>query len=295
MKTTKKTALETAVQIVFIFLLFILCVLITLGISWDFKDLETIAFWVESGTRFIMVMVVFNIVYYLHRKNQSREHHCRFYIAYMTNRLKIKHLEDNRLFDELDNAVVTENKERLVVKINALLHCYCTRIFYEDVMENLTPESEEPTYVDVEELIKRFRVFDKFQKKFIKLVDKIRSGRITVPPIKSSSFLRDKELTKLSFETYDYSDTANEIERNLQKGGTFFLIAVVTSAIGFSFVSPNFLKALFMNLLSLVMAVVSGIFSAVKSLKKKTRLYEARNSFLKRRLNIDVEYKEEKG
>ena len=288
----KKTAFETSIQIVLIFLLFVLCVLITLGITWDFRKLKTVTFWVETAIRFSMVITVFNIVYYLQRKNQAHEKQGRFHFAYMTNRLKIKYLEDNRLFDQLDDAVAQENKERLVLKVNALLHKYCTRIFYEDVMKNLTPEKEDPTYEEIDDLVHRFRVFNKYQKKFIRLVEKIRAGRITVPPIKATSFLRDKELTKLSFETYDYSDTASAIERNLQKGATFLGISIILSAIGFSFVSPDFLRALFMNLLSLTMAVVSGIFSANNSLKKKTRLYEARNSFLKRRLDINIEYQE---
>ena len=290
----KKETINTISQFAFIILMFIVVIFVSLGISLDFARIKTAQYWIEVSIQVVMTMTAFNMVYYLDRNNKMHEKSSRFFVAYMSNRLKISDLENKRLFDELDKAVESENKERLISKVNSLLHKICTRILYEDVMENLTPEAEEPTYLPVEELAKKHRVSEKRVKKFYKLVNKIRAGEIRVKPIKSASFLKDKELIKVDFETYDYSESLFDLQRNGTKLLTFVICGLIMASIGFSFVSPDFLRALLTNLTVIVGACVSGFMSSKKSIKMKTRLYEARNSFLKRRLNITVEYHEKK-
>lgn len=288
----KKETISTISQFVFIVLMFVVVIFVSLGISLDFARIKTAQYWIEVSIQVVMTMTTFNMVYYLDRNNKMHDKASRFFMAYMTNRLKISSLENNRMFDELDNAVELENKERLIAKVNSLLHKICTRILYEDVMENLTPDAEEPTYLSVEELAKKHRVSEKRLKKFYKLVNKIRAGEIRVKPIKSASFLKDKELIKIDFETYDYSESLFDLQRNGTKLLTFVICGLIMASIGFSFVSPDFLRALFTNLTVIAGACVSGFMSSKKSIKMKTRLYESRNSFLKRRLSIDDEWQE---
>ncbi len=126
--------------------------------------------------------------------------------------------------------------------------------------------------------------------KFNKLVKKIREGRIKVPQIKAEIFLQDKEMLLEKYDVYDFSNIIYELKRNSKKITTFLICSIIASTLTFSFVAPNFWTALLTNFTLFVGATVSGFSSSAKSIKIKTALYEKRNQFLHKYLDLKIEY-----
>ena len=133
----------------------------------------------------------------------------------------------------------------------------------------------------------------KREKKFTKLVEKIRGGSIRIKPLKAEVFLQDKEVLFEKAEKYDYSNFLVGLTDNTQKAFTFLIVSIITSTLSFSFVSPNFWTTLVTNLTLMIGATISGFASSIKDVKRKTALYETRNRFLHKYLDISVEYTEE--
>ncbi len=279
----KKHIVETATKIVFLILFAVIVVMISLGIKQDFSRLKTSEFWVEVGVQLFITMIIFNIVYSIDINGRMHDKTSRFFKAYATNFMRIKEIEGRKLYDELDKAVAVKNKETLIKRCNVLLHRLCSRVCYEDVITN------EP----IPDIIKKYRVSEKREKKFIKLVSKIREGRIKIPIMLSKIFLQDKEVLFEKYDVYDYNNAIAELKRNTEKIVTFLLCSIITSTLTFSFVSPNFWQAFVTNFTLFLGATISGFFSASKSIKRKTALYEKRNAFLSKYLDLTVEYKEE--
>ena len=279
----KKHIFETTTKILFMFLFGIVVILISLGIKQDFSRLKTTIFWTEMLCQLGSTMVIFNLVYSIDLNNRMHDKSSRFFSAYATNIMRIKEIESNKLYDALDDAVALKNKEILIRRCNSLLHRLCTRVCYEDVITN------EP----IEYVINKYRVAKKREKKFTNLVKKIREGRIKITPIRSEIFLQDKEVLFKKLDVYDFNDFVYELKRNTEKIITFSICSIITATLTFSFVSPNFWSALLTNFTLFLGAMVSGFMSSTKSIKRKTALYEKRNQFLHKYLDLSVEYKEE--
>ena len=255
----KKHVFETTTKIVFLILFVVVVILISLGIQQDFAKLKTTEFWVEILVKYAVTIVIFNVVYSIDIDNRKHDKLSRFFKAYATNIMRIKEIEDKKLYDQLDKAVADKNKEILVKKCNSLLHCLCTRVNYDDVI----------TGEQIEYIINKYRVAKKRQKKFTKLVMKIREGRIKIKPIKAEIFLQDKEVLFSRGDVYDYSNLSYEIKRNSIKSTTFLICSIITATISFSFVAPNFWTALLTNFTLFLGATVSGFVDSSKSIKLK--------------------------
>lgn len=276
----KKHIVETTSKIIFMFLFGIVVILISLGIKQDFSRIKTATFWTETGVQLLATMVIFNIVYSIDLNNRMHDETSRFFKAYATNFLRIKEIENNKLYDKLDKAVEEKNNEVLIKKCNSLLHKICSRVCYEDVI------NEEP----IINIINKFKVAKKREKKFIKIVKKIREGRIKITPIKAEVFLQDKEVSFEKYDVYDFNNIAYAIKRNTEKIITYLICAITASTLTFSFVSPNIWSALLTNFTLFLGATVSGFMSSSKSIKRKTALYEKRNQFLHKYLDLSVEH-----
>ena len=104
--------------------------------------------------------------------------------------------------------------------------------------------------------------------------------------------MQDKEVLFSRDDVYDYSNLSYEIKRNSIKSTTFLICSIITATISFSFVAPNFWTALLTNFTLFLGATVSGFVDSSKSIKLKTALYEKRNQFLHKYLDLSVEYTE---
>ena len=293
----KNNILETVTQFAFILFMFVVVIIVSLGLTLDFERVKTLSFWIETGLQFAMSMTVFNTIYGLSKRNRTHDLKGRFYKAYATNRLKIKYLEEEKLYNELEKACEKENFERLVKKCNSKLYKLCSRICYDDVIQD-TPIEELISFYKVAE--NKYLLFSKWcnnwqKHKFEKLVKKIRNGNIRVKPVKSVSFLQDRENYSKHYDNYDLNVYVENLERNTKKAFTFLLSSFVIAIIGFSFYSPNFLKTLLTNITLILSACVSGFRYANETVKFHTALYEHRNSFLHKHLDIKIEYSENAG
>lgn len=277
-----KNILETIVQILFIFCTFILVVLISLGITLEFEKIKTVTFWIETLGNFVLCMVTFNVVYTYDRRKRMHDKNSRFFKAYATNRMRVKFIEKNKLYTELTQAIELEMLERLKSKCNKKLNRLCCRITYEDAM------SETP----IDELMRINRVLPKRAKKLEKLILKIRAGEIYIKKIEDKVFLSDKELVNAKNDSFDFNDFKVELKRNLTKGLSFWITAIILAMIGFSFYTPNFLISLLKNITFLLNGMVCGISCAIHNIKLRTSIYENRNRFFQRRMGIELEYSE---
>lgn len=287
-----KNTFETITQFIFLALLFVLVQFIVLGVTLDFSRLSTWAFWVEVLGQFALTMTTFNVIYYLHKRKKAHDEKGRFYCAWRTNKLRVKRIEENKMYDELDEAVNKENKERLKDKCNTKIYKLCSRLSYDEV------NTEKP----IAELFQEYRVlsdpkgiFAKLSekrraKKLTRLIEKIRAGKIRIRKIKAKVFLTDKELAEGKFDSYDINNTLIEFRRNTDKAITFFLCSIFLAVIGFSFISPNWWVGLIKNVTFVLSGVVSGVSSAMKTIKTKTAIYENRNRFFSKHLNLMEEY-----
>lgn len=271
---------ETLSQIIFLLVFTIFAILVSLGISQDFSVLATTEFWVQIASQLVLTMTIFNIVHGMDLRNRMHNEDSRFFKAFATFRLRVKEIDTQKLYDKLDIAVEEKNKERLIKKCNDKLHRLCTRVNYEDVI------TQEP----VDYLINKFKVFEKMEKKFKKLVEKIRTGQIRVVPVKAEVFLQDKEVIFNKDEVYDYSEVAHLLKRNTIKAVTFLVCSIILATITFSLVSPNFWTALVTNFTLFLGATISGFYTASTEIKIKTGLYETRNLFLRKYLDLSIEY-----
>lgn len=153
-----KNIVQSTFQVIFVILAVILVNFVTLGIKQDFTRLSTTEFWVEVSAQLLITMIIFNIARAIDKRQRTHDKSSRFFKAYATNHLRIKEIEKNKLYTELDQAVAKKNQEYLIAKCNKKLHAVCTRVNYEDVVGEDS----------IEELILKFKVFKKRENKFTK-------------------------------------------------------------------------------------------------------------------------------
>lgn len=284
-----KAVFETVIQFIFILITFALVVFISIGLDFNFEKLYTATYWVEVTLKLMLALVVFNGVKAMDLINRIHKKNSRFFKAFATNSLRRAYIEDHKLYKELDDAVLLENKRRLIRTCNYALHEICTRISYEDVVDSKEVENK-----TIEELMEEFRVNKKRKKDFKKLVNKIRAGEIKFEKVRSEIFLRDKELSKFKFDKLDYSVAGENIKSNISKMMTFLICTIILTIIGFSAVNNNFWEIFLTNAFLLFTSMISGMNNSATLIKLKTEIYEKRNAFISRYMDINIVYGEEK-
>ena len=279
----KNSILETLVQVVFLLVITAVIMLLSLGISLDFSKLKTIEYWIEVGVQLALTMVVFNVIYRMDRRNKANLRTSRFFIAYATNKMRITRIYTDKRIPDLEKAVANENERRLHVRCEKLLHKVCGYIRYSDLLKT------------ADELIKEYHINERLTKKFRKIYEKIKSGRVKVKELKAEIFLKDKQLVEIKGEEYDYNTVEESIKHNTAKMLTFLLTTMLSAIIVFTFIFPNVWAKILSNVGILIGAVISGFISSDKDIKHLTRVYESRNAFILQHLDIADEYVEKNG
>ena len=64
------------------------------------------------------------------------------------------------------------------------------------------------------------------------------------------------------------------------------MTSLITAVITYSFYAPNFWSELAANLLTVAMAMGAGFTTSARDMRRRTQVYENRNDFLERYLNI---------
>ena len=280
----KHEIFETLSKIALIVFLFILIMLISLGIELDFRKLYQLSFWITVGTQLAYVMIVFNMVASAHIRTKSRNKDGRFFIAYATNRLRIKEIEDNKRYDDLSEAVNKENEELYKQKCNDKIHAITSRFGYNEIVENIN---------DLDNLCEKYRITGRNAKRLKKVACKVISGSYHFTRIKDKMFLKDKELCTNNKSMIAFNVAQDKLKGNSARIITFLIITILFNVMGYTYNSVDFWSWLMTNLIILISAIVTGFYEGYREISLRTAMYEERNSFLKKYLNLDVVYENE--
>lgn len=274
-----KSIFETILQVFLGIAAFVVSLLITLGISSDFSRISTAAYWIEVAAGAGLMLVIYNLIYIMDQSNRAKNTHSRYYVAFQTNRLRMNFIHENKLYDKLDQAVKDENEERYIKKCTKLIHRITSRTSYADIKGCNGLE-------ELAALGSRLLLKKRAKKRLERLYTRISSGKVKIKEIKTENLLRDKEITLAEPEQLDYSDTALETKRNIQKVVSFVLFSVISAVFTFSLTSIPFWQAFVKNVTMFFGAAISGFASSRGKTNFKTNIYENRNTFFERRLGI---------
>ena len=276
------SVVKTLTQGLFLAFALVIIMIISLGISLDFSRLKTWEYWISVVVKLALVMITFNIIYRLDRKNKINTHNSRFFIAYATNRMRVARIYEDKRVEDLERAIKEENERRLQEKCERLLSHICSYIKYSDMEKS------------AEQLIKEFGILPRLHKRFYKVYDRIKAGRVKAKKLMAATFLTDKQLVNKKDIQYDYSVVAETMRRNTAKMITFLLTTMLFSVIVYTFAFPSVWTEIVSNITILLGAIISGFTSADKDVKRLTYVYENRNNFIFQHLEITDKYEPQK-
>ena len=274
-----KSIIQTLVQLAFCIVAFIFTFLVTLGIRADFSILKTAEYWIQVSNNTVLMIFVYNIVFFIDQKNRTSNKGSRFFIAFQTVKLRTEIINKNKMYDKLKEAVKAENEERYRNACNDILRKHTVRFEYNDIIN--IDENEFIPFLD------KYLIRGKQAKKLLKVFIKIKKGKIKIQELQADALLQDKELGKSNdFTILDYSDSAYERKRNIVKILSFIITSVITSVVSFTFTSMSFWQAFLTNLVLFFGSAMSGFTSSYTKTNFKTQIYENRNTFFEKRLGL---------
>ncbi len=280
----KNEIFETLSKIALTVFLFIAMMLITLGIELDFSKLLTFSYWITVATQLAFVMIVYNLVCTTHGRTKARNIKSRFYIAYATNVLRVKEIENNNLYLPLSEAVEEENEEIYKRKCNEKIHAITSRFGYEEIVKNID---------NLDELFETCKISNRQAKRLKKVAYKAVSGGYRCVRIKDKMFLKDKELIPHDKSMIALNVANDKLKGNAMRMIMFLVPTIILNVIAYHYTSVDFWTWFVTNLTLCISAVVSGFYEAQREIRSRTAMYEERNAFLKRYLNLDMVYENE--
>lgn len=273
---------ETLTKIGFAIILLIVIMIITLGIDLDFNRLLILDYWAQVISQLIITMIIFNMVTTSHFRTKTRNEKGRFFIAYATNRLRIKEIENNQLYDKLSEAVTKENQELYIKKCNDLIHKVSLRVNYNEIIDNIN---------NLANLFERYKIYKRRDKKKLnKIAYKVYSGKVKIKKVKEVMFLRDKELYNSQESLITLNVAKDKIKGNINKIITFLSVSMFFQMLTTNYQMVDFWTWFITNMTLFISAISSGFYEAQREIRLRTAMYEERNMFLKRYLNLDQTY-----
>lgn len=283
-----KDITKTLSQVLFLLLGFVLIVVVTSGFSLDLNKLQSPTFWVEIAIKEVVLLIAFNIVYDMERKNRTQNKLSRFYKEIGTKQLRVKQIYDNKLFEQLKEAVKAENKQRIDDEITRLLHKATVRVSADDL-----PSGDIDLDAWLVEMQNKYKLSDNVLPKLAKIVRKIVDGKFKVHFIDADAILLDydKEHSRKRQSEMVFAPGKVKVQQTLGKAGTFILSTVAMTCIQFApFTWSNIFQAMLTNTLLLLSAFLSGTGSAIKSVAMQTETLRCQNLFLSSRMSLNDVY-----
>lgn len=276
---------KTISQVLFLALGFILIVVVTSGFSLDLVKLKSPTFWTEIAIKEVVLIVAFNIVYDMERRNRTQNKFGRFYKEIGTKQLRVKQIYDNKLFDQLKDAVKAENQQRIDDEVTRLLHKATVRVGADDL-----PSGD----LDVEqwlcEMQTKYKLSEKVMPKLEKQIRKIVDGKFKVHFIDADAILLDydREHGRRRQAEMVFAPGKVKMRQTFGKAGTFVLSTIAMTCIQFApFTWGNIFQAILTNTLLLLSAFLSGTGSAIKSVAMQTETLRCQNLFLSSRMSLN--------
>ena len=280
-----KDLTKTLSQVMFILLGFVLIVIVTSGFSISMQDLKSVTFWAEIAIKEVILLVAFNIVYDTERRNRTQNPASRFYREIGTKQLRVKQIYDNRLFEQLRNAVKEENKQRIDDEVTRLFHKATVRVSADDL-----PEGEFNVGEWLVAMQTKYKLSEKVMPKLEKITQKIIDGKFKVSFIDDTSILLDydKEYGRKRQNEMTFAVGKVKAKQTLGKAGTFIISTVAMTGISFAPVTASAIfQALLTNTMLLLSAFLSGVGSAYKSVAMQTEAIRCQNLFLSARMGLN--------
>jgi len=286
---------KTLSQLIFMAAAFAFIMIISLGLTFDFSDLKTPIFWIIVGCKLVVAMIVYNIVIFLDQRNQLSNPETLLFQTLATNQLRVAEIYNKKVFKELEQAVERENTNEYIKECNTRLHNVTTRISYNDLFNEKTtkPLSSIEDLCDSFLLSKKKKmfIFKSQKERLLKVVKDIFSGNVKIEEVTAEELLKDKDTNKIPKNSLKYNSKAAKSKQNANKIFNFLISSVVTTAIGFAFVNPDIWGELVKNGLLFVGTIISGYTASYWEGKGKIFVFDYRNKFFKKELDIGNEYK----
>ena len=89
--------LKSATNIIFALLSLVCLIIVSLGIGLDFSQLKSPAFWLEVFIKWVLTMIMFNIVAEYDSAQRTHDKKGRFYLAFATLKIRIKLIHRRKL------------------------------------------------------------------------------------------------------------------------------------------------------------------------------------------------------
>lgn len=281
----RKDWFNTAVQFALIIFGFILLVLISAGIRFEFERLKDLDFWFDVLLRLAITLILFNLVFSIDLKNRRGNKQNRYYYVMATKQMKIKHIKDNNLFEDLGKAVDEENQERYEQRCTYLLHKVSVRIAYEDLPKEKTDMGEW-----LAEIKEKFLLSDKDLRRVKKVALKILNGKVKIQKLTADDVLNFLGEEKSANKPIVFN-SADEIRNiNCYKTLTFMFSVAAMTVLSYEPTWTDVIYNIVVNFSLLSGAAVSGGFSAGNFLRKQTEVLERQNNMLVKRMGIMTEY-----
>lgn len=293
----KKPVLQTVFQIVFLLVVGAASMLIALGLRFDFSQLRTWEYWGRVLGNMVASQIIYDCVFSMDQRNRRSDPNGNYYRTLASTKIKIRRIEQDKRYEDLDKAVAEENRERYEKACNRILHRITSRLSFSDI----NPDAINEKYIEeiairyklTKKNKKGFEVLTRQGKKLRKAMYKIARGKVHYSEMTADDILRDEELEKVGKVDMHVNYKALAAKRNIIKAVSFLVLSAIMASIGYSFQRPDFWPVLIMNASLFIGAAVSGITQSFSHARFRTAVYEVRNEFLRKRMNIMDEYVQE--
>lgn len=270
---------RTVAQIVLLVLVAILAVAWELVVDFNLSRLLTLEFWASVAVKLIVTIICYNIIFTIDNTNRRAVEDSKYFVTLATNKIRIDRIYSEKRFAELKEAVDKENEDNKVSAYDSALHEVDCTLSYADI-KDLDDDGVEQ--------LKDKRLYSSRQfKKIKKVISKIRRGRIRFEFITPEDILFDKEGRKDSVAHMKMNTSLFVLKNNAMKIGSFLLCSIALGVVeGVAASGTNLWFSILSNLTLIAGALVSAVSSSFNYVKMRTNVFDARNRFLERRLDM---------
>lgn len=285
----KKPIVQIVVQLVFMIVAGVVSMLVAMGLEFHFDQLSSPEYWGRVLANLVASQIIYNTVFAMDQRNRRADRSGNYYRTLATNQIKLKIIEVEKRTDELDKAVKEENRERYEKACTSLLHTVTGRISFIDIDPDLVTKEY------AADLAEKYKLTKRRARHLRKVLYRIARGRVRFNEITVEEILKDEELEKVGSVDVHVNYKWMAFKRNAIKVITFLIFSVLMASIGYSFQRPDFFAVFLTNMSLFVAAAASGIMQSYSHARFRAAVFEERNKFLSRRMNIMDEYRQKPG
>ena len=283
---------RTLIQFALLIVAFVFVAMLSTGfeLRWD---LITWSFALLVAVRLAFTLVTYNIVFSIDNLNRRQLKDTKYFVTIATNKKKIDFIYRNKLFNELDNAVKTENKEKFIKSCNNMIRSVSSRLSYDDICV-YDEETKKYTYPNIDTICNEYNLSKKKKKQLKKIIEKVTDGDVAFEEIDTDDILLDKDDKGDKAPTLKFNFKAFLFKQNIIKAFTFLISTIAMTVMNYTGGMTNFWVELSKNATLLLGGASSAIMLSYNYVKNRTSVFEQKNNFLEKRMGIMEEYKEEK-